>query len=381
MSRLSRAQLQERNRARVLAAAAEEFAERGFRDAKIDAIAERAELTRGAVYSNFPGKRALYFTVLADLAGRAPEPPNPEPSLTPREALGALARAWLARLPLTTDERHGLARIGVDLMPEILADEQTRRPFAQLTKLNAILLGLALERLRPPVTPDGRLMRVAEATLTTLHGASQLAAAAPGFTDPFTIVGACERLAGLDLDDRWPSTPWIPRARPADEAWSPPPAVDAVRGEPARLTGDGGDGVVAILGLHRLEAAEEAVRAAPAGAAITAVLVTGDPGELAPLARLVVADFCGCLRQAFPPSAWPRLQVVFDDSGALAAAAGVLAVSDATEAAVRVEAGRIVVRADGRGACHTAASTPREAVAGDGGRSAPARTSTPAPGR
>ncbi|GAA3422468.1 TetR/AcrR family transcriptional regulator [Streptosporangium vulgare] len=373
MTRLSRAQLQERNRARVLAAAVEEFAEHGFRDAKIDAIAERAELTRGAVYSNFPGKRALYFTVLADLAERAPEPPNPEPSLTLREALGALARAWLARLPLTTDGQHGLARIGVDLMPEILADERTRRPFTQLTKLNALLLGLALERLRPPATPDGRLTRVAEAALTTLHGASQLAAAAPGFTDPFTIVGACERLADLDLDDRWPSTPWIPRARPADEAWSPPPAPDAVRAEAARLTGDG---VVAILGLHRLEAAEEAVRAAPPDAAVTAVLVTGDPDELAPLARLVVADFCGCLRQAFPPSAWPRLQVVLDGSGTLAAAAGVPAVSDATEAAVRVEAGRIVVRADGRGACHTAASTPGEAVAGEA-----ARPSAPAPGR
>ncbi|MER5648678.1 TetR family transcriptional regulator [Streptosporangium sp. NPDC002524] len=388
MTRLSRAQLQERNRARVLAAALEEFAERGFRDAKIDAIAERAELTRGAVYSNFPGKRALYFTVLADLAERAPEPPdpdsnpgpNPEPSLTPREALGALARAWLARLPLTTDGRHGLARIGVDLMPEILADERTRRPFAQLTKLNALLLGLALERLRPPATPGDRLVRVAEAALTTLHGASRLAAAAPGFTDPFTIVGACERLAGLDLDDGWPATPWIQRARPADEAWSPPPVPDAVRAEPVRLTDDG-DGVVAILGLHRLEAVEEAVRAAPPGAAITAVLVTGDPDELAPLARLALADFCGCLRQAFPPSAWPRLRVVLDGSGTLAASAGVPAVSDATEVAVRVEAGRIVVRADGRGACHTAASTPGRAVADEAGRPAPTRSSAPAPGR
>ncbi|GAA4204102.1 TetR/AcrR family transcriptional regulator [Streptosporangium oxazolinicum] len=376
MGRLSRAQLQEHNRAKVLAAAVEEFAERGFRDAKIDAIAERAGLTRGAVYSNFPGKRALYLTVLADLAERA-EPPNPEPSLTPREALASLARAWLARLPLTTDERYGLARIGMDLMPEILADERIRLPFAQLMKLDAILLGLALERLRPPATADGRLVRVAEAALTTLHGANQMAAAAPGFTDPFTIVSACERLADLDLDDRWPSTPWIPRARPADEPWSPPPALDAVRGEPARLTGDG---VVAILGLHRLEAAEEAVRAAPAGATITAVLVTGDPGELAPLARLAVADLCGCLRQAFPPSAWPRLQVVLDPSGTLAAAAGVLAVSDATEAAVRVEAGRIVVRADGRGACHTAASS-RTAASAEGktesGRPAPMRPSAP----
>ena len=66
MGRLTRAETQERNRAKVLAAARTEFAERGFRDAKIDSIAERAGLTRGAVYSNFPGKRALYFAILAD---------------------------------------------------------------------------------------------------------------------------------------------------------------------------------------------------------------------------------------------------------------------------------------------------------------------------
>ncbi|MER6799968.1 helix-turn-helix domain-containing protein, partial [Amycolatopsis mediterranei] len=64
MARLSRAETQERNRAKVLTAARDEFARRGFREAKIDVIAERAELTRGAVYSNFPGKRALYFAVL-----------------------------------------------------------------------------------------------------------------------------------------------------------------------------------------------------------------------------------------------------------------------------------------------------------------------------
>ena len=57
--------MQERNRAAVLAAARAEFVERGFRDAKVDVIAARAGLTRGAVYSNFPGKRALYFAVLA----------------------------------------------------------------------------------------------------------------------------------------------------------------------------------------------------------------------------------------------------------------------------------------------------------------------------
>jgi AcrR family transcriptional regulator len=347
MARLSRAETQERNRAKVLSAARDEFAERGFREAKIDAIAERAEFTRGAVYSNFPGKRALYFAVLAEIAENVAPGPHAEPGLTTREALGALARAWVARLPLATDEQQ---RLGMDLMPEVLADQHTRRPFAQLMKLDAILLGTALENLRP----GGRMVRVAETAMTMLHGASQLAAAAPGFTEPFDVVSACELLAELDLNDRWPGPSIVPQTVAVDEPWLPPSAWDAVRREPARLSGDG---VVAVLGLHRAAAAEDALRAAPAGADVTAVLVTNDPGELAPLTRLAIAELCGCLRQAFPRTAWPRLQVVCDESGAVAAAAGVPSVSDGTEVAVRVVGGRIVARADGFGACHAAAST------------------------
>lgn len=352
MDRPTRAENQQRTRARVLAAARDEFTDRGYRDAKIDAIAERAGLTRGAVYSNFPGKRALYFAVLVDEAERLPAPVPAQPGRTAREALGAFARAWLARLPMATDEQHSPARLGVDLLPEVLADEQTRRPYAQLMKLDAVLLGCALEQLHPAA---GRRVSVAETVLTTLQGASQLAAAAPGFVEEFAVVAACERLAGLDLDDAWrpPHLPHVPKARPADEPWSPPAATDAIRGGPARLTGDG---VVAILGLHRLGAIEEAVRGAPPGADVTAVIVTGAPAELANLARLVIADLRVCLRPAFPTAAWPHLQIVHDDSGALAAAAGVPAVSDATESAIRVRAGRITARADGFGACHAAAS-------------------------
>src|SRR5882757_2383052 len=118
MARLTRAEAQGRNRARVLAAARAEFAERGFREAKIDVIAERAELTRGAVYSNFPGKRALYFAVLAEDAENAALPTDPDYGLTPREALGAFARAWVAKLPLVSEREE--ARLGLDLMPEVL---------------------------------------------------------------------------------------------------------------------------------------------------------------------------------------------------------------------------------------------------------------------
>ncbi|MDQ0377867.1 TetR/AcrR family transcriptional regulator [Amycolatopsis thermophila] len=342
MARLTRAETQERNRAKVLVAAREEFARRGFRDAKVDVIAERAELTRGAVYSNFPGKRALYFAVLADLAARAEAAPHSRPGADVRSALGAFARDWIVRD----------AALGRDLSAEVMADERVRLPFTQLLELGALLLALAMERLDPPPSdgPPARYVRRARTVLTTLHGARQLTVAAPGFVEPFDVVSTCEQLADLAFNDFWAAPQLAPPARRADEPWTAGEAFDLVRGAPVPIPSDG---VVAVLGLHRLAAAEEAVRA---GADVTVVVVTGEPAELGPLARLVLTEVAGCLRQAFPASAWPRLRVVCDERGELGAVAGAAAVSDATEVAVRVEHGRIVARADGFGACHAVAA-------------------------
>jgi AcrR family transcriptional regulator len=340
MARLSRAETQELNRAKVLVAAQEEFAERGFRDAKVDTIAERAELTRGAVYSNFPGKRALYFAVLADLAERTVWPAHAQPGHTLRSAVGAFARGWVGR--------DSSAWLGADLMSEVRSDEGVRRAFSSLLGLDALLLALAMERLAPPESPPGappaRLVRMAETVLTTLHGARQLAVSAPGFVEPFDVVSACEALAGLVLSDFWVPPSVVPGVQVVDEPWSPPAAVDLVSGGPVEL---GADGVVVVLGLHRLVSAETAVRVSSSA---TVVLVTSSPAELIPLTRLVVADVAGCLRQAFPAAAWPLLRVVCDSAGSVAAAVGLSGVSDATEAAVLVEGGRIVARAEGFGA-------------------------------
>ncbi|MEV5882139.1 TetR/AcrR family transcriptional regulator [Streptomyces sp. NPDC052020] len=55
--------------ARLLEAARETFAERGFHGSSIEAICERAGLTRGAFYSNFRTKEELFFA-LFDLHAR-----------------------------------------------------------------------------------------------------------------------------------------------------------------------------------------------------------------------------------------------------------------------------------------------------------------------
>ena len=51
-------------RERLLAAAAELFAERGVDGASVDAIAERADRTSGAIYDHFGGKPGLLFALL-----------------------------------------------------------------------------------------------------------------------------------------------------------------------------------------------------------------------------------------------------------------------------------------------------------------------------
>ncbi|MEV1175437.1 helix-turn-helix domain-containing protein [Nonomuraea sp. NPDC049784] len=351
MVRLTRAQQQERTRAAVLAAAREEFAERGYADAKVDRIAERAELTRGAVYSNFPSKRALYLAVLVGSIEHtaAAETPSP-PGLA--AALSAFARVWLERLPLTGDTPAG-GKLQLRSLAGVFDDEPGRTALAQLTRLEALLLALVLEPRAPHQT---RRVRLAELVLTLLNGAGHLADTAPGFGDPFDVTLACEHLAGLDLADTWnpPHLPYVSPARPVQDDWEPPARLpDQITAHPA---GFDADGVIAVLGSGRLEAAEEAVRAARPGDRVTVAVVTSDPAELGRLVRLRIGDLTGCLRRVFAPDAWPGLRLVLDDHATIASAIGIPDIDDTTEAAVRIRAGKIVARAAGRGAAHAAAT-------------------------
>jgi AcrR family transcriptional regulator len=62
--RLSRHESRALTRARLVEAAGQVFAERGFYGASVEEIAERAGFSRGAFYSNFESKEDLFLAVL-----------------------------------------------------------------------------------------------------------------------------------------------------------------------------------------------------------------------------------------------------------------------------------------------------------------------------
>ncbi|MBC2874267.1 MULTISPECIES: TetR/AcrR family transcriptional regulator [Streptomyces] len=353
MARLTRAQQQERTRAAVLVAARQEFAERGFAEARIDRIAERAELTRGAVYSNFTGKRALYLAVLVDAVERArdaAEPPAASPDSV-GQALGSFARVWLERLPFLGDT-PGSGHLQLRSLSGVLDTEPARAALAELVRFEALLLALALE---PRSAVRAGTVRPAGLALTLLHGAAGLAENAPGVGDPFDLARAAEHLGDIALGDtpEPPHLPYITPARSTATPWTPPGGLrDEITDGPVDL---GADGVVAVLGVGRLSAAEDVMRSARPDDEVTIVVVTSDPAETGRLARLRIVDLVGCLRRVFPPDRLPRARVVLDDTGTVPAALGHPSPDDRTELAVRIRDGLITGHATGPGAGHAAA--------------------------
>jgi len=65
-TRQTREERKANTRAELLAAGRRVFLERGFHAATLDEIAEEAGYTKGAVYSNFEGKDALFLAVFAE---------------------------------------------------------------------------------------------------------------------------------------------------------------------------------------------------------------------------------------------------------------------------------------------------------------------------
>jgi AcrR family transcriptional regulator len=64
--RLRREESQAQTRARLLEAAGQVFARKGYAGASVDAVAEEAGYSKGAVYSNFTGKEAIFLELMRE---------------------------------------------------------------------------------------------------------------------------------------------------------------------------------------------------------------------------------------------------------------------------------------------------------------------------
>lgn len=82
-----------KTRARLIEAAGQIIAEKGFQGATLDEIAARAGLTKGAIYDNFESKDELFFAVVGANPSRLPLPEDRHGTVA--ERLARMAEAAL----------------------------------------------------------------------------------------------------------------------------------------------------------------------------------------------------------------------------------------------------------------------------------------------
>lgn len=167
-----------RTRAALLQAARELIRERGHARTTLQAVAERAGMTSGAIYGNFRNREAL-FVALAD-AYWAPIQPVVAPDSSFAEKMQALAAATIAAIPERRDAAYGrlngmahaltheamrvqvqavtaesFAR-GAEWLTSVADDDGLPMPADQLVVvIHALMEGLLFQRfMTPELVPD-----------------------------------------------------------------------------------------------------------------------------------------------------------------------------------------------------------------------------------
>ena len=189
---------QERRRAetrtRLLEAAADLFAERGVDGASIDAIAEAADRTSGAVYDHFGGKEGLLFALLQRwlddvavvidaevatatdldevLAALWRNVASPPPGRERWIALEHELWSWAARHPSAREHLARRYRAAWTAMEQAAARWQGADPVpGSGAAVTGALLGLAMmRRVDPTAVDDGMAVAVLRSALTRRIG-------------------------------------------------------------------------------------------------------------------------------------------------------------------------------------------------------------------
>jgi AcrR family transcriptional regulator len=178
----------DRTRAKLLEAARALIREKGYEHATLDAIAERAGMTTGAIYGNFKNRDELFLAL-----GQTywpPIKPNVRPRATVPEIMRALADATLAVLPdrsaaavgrltglayaLTHEELRTKVveftaqsyEFGEQWLRSVAKEEDLPMPAGQLVRvIHALSEGLVFQRLLTPELIPDEIFRAAFAAL------------------------------------------------------------------------------------------------------------------------------------------------------------------------------------------------------------------------
>lgn len=155
----------ERTRAKLLEAARALIREKGYENTTLEAIAERAGMTTGAIYGNFKNRDELFIAL--GQTYWAPIKPHVKPGSTVPEIMRALADATLAALP----DRSAAAVGRLTGLAYALTHEELRAKVAEITAQSyargELWLSTVAKREDLPM-PAGQLVRVIHALIEGL---------------------------------------------------------------------------------------------------------------------------------------------------------------------------------------------------------------------
>jgi AcrR family transcriptional regulator len=178
----------DRTRAKLLEAARSLIREKGHEHTTLDAIAERAGMTTGAIYGNFKNRDELFLAL--GQTYWAPIKPNVRPRATFPEIMRGLADATLAAIPdrsaaavgrltglaytLTHEELRAKVTeftaqsyaLGEQWLRSVTKEEDLPMPADQLVRvIHALTEGLVFQRLLTPELMPDEIFRAAFAAL------------------------------------------------------------------------------------------------------------------------------------------------------------------------------------------------------------------------
>ena len=183
--RLTREESRQETRERLLAAAGETFARRGFEGCSVDDLAEAAGYSKGAFYSNFPSKEAVFLELLRrqKAANGAALAQLLEQSAGVDEAL-----TRLAALSRHSEEDHDWCLLTVEFQLRAAREPDFRQEFNALCSQERAAMGRFLGALfkragrsRPAKVT---LEQMAAALLAQYYGLALQRAADPGSLPP-----------------------------------------------------------------------------------------------------------------------------------------------------------------------------------------------------